>query len=138
MKKTVLYLLMIALLISLSGCFGQTPSGSPAESAAPAAETAAPAASAVPSPVHTSTPARRNTGVNTVVKVFFVIALLSLAALAAYVWYLRQQGLADEGDYEVPHAKPSETLARLYSRLVKKQPPQSGADDRKNPPDSKT
>ena len=44
MKKTVLYLLMIALLISLSGCFGQTPSGSPAESAAPAAETAAPEA----------------------------------------------------------------------------------------------
>ena len=44
MKKTVLYLLMIALLISLSGCFGQTPSGSPAESTAPAAETEPPEA----------------------------------------------------------------------------------------------
>ncbi len=86
------------------------PSPSAAPSAAPSAD---PGASPLPSPAHTPVPARRNTGVNAVVKVFFVIAVLALAGLVAYIWYLRRQGFADEGEYEVPSAKPSEVFETL-------------------------
>ena len=41
-------------------------------------------------------PVRKNTGVNTAVKIIFAIAVLALAGLAAYVWYLRKQGFEDE------------------------------------------
>lgn len=46
-------------------------------------------ASATPRP--TTAPARRNTGVGSVVKVLFVVALLALAALIFIVLYLRRQ-----------------------------------------------
>ena len=48
-----------------------------------------PEAAATPSP---TPPMRRNTGVNTAVKIIFAVAVLALAGLAGYVWYLRRQG----------------------------------------------
>lgn len=64
-------------------------------------------ASPSPSPtpvVPTSAPARRNTGVNGVVKLLFVVALVALAALIGFIWFLRRHG-ADEEDY-VPAPPP--------------------------------
>ena len=64
------------------------PETSPGSDASPAPEQSA---RPVPTP-----PVRKNTGVNTAVKIIFAIAVLSLAGLAAYVWYLRRQGFEDE------------------------------------------
>ena len=75
-----------------------TPRPTPTPTAAPetspgsgASPTPGQSAQPVPTP-----PVRKNTGVNTAVKVIFAIAVLSLAGLAAYVWYLRRQGFEDE------------------------------------------
>ena len=65
-----------------------TPETSPGTGSSPAPEQSA-------RPVPTQ-PVRKNTGVNTAVKIIFAIAVLSLAGLAAYVWYLRRQGFEDE------------------------------------------
>ena len=62
-----------------------------------------PNASARPVP----TPTRRNTGVSAVVKIFFAVAVLALAGLAGYIWYLRKQGFDGE-DYA-----PAESAAEI-------------------------
>ncbi|MCR5575987.1 MAG: bacterial Ig-like domain-containing protein [Oscillospiraceae bacterium] len=68
---------------------------------------ASPDVSVTPHPVETP-PMRKNTGVNTAVKIIFAIAVLALAGLAGYVWYLRKQGYDEEesGDDE-----PTETVS---------------------------
>jgi len=95
-----------------------TPTPAPEVSAAPSTAPAPSVeVSAVPSPIHTAAPTRQNTGVNALVKVFFVIAVLALAGLAAYIWYLRTTGFADEGEYEAPRMKPGEQLTALIEKL---------------------
>ncbi len=80
-----------------------TPSPAATSAPTPAPETSA-GPDASPSPEQTAQPvqtptARKNTGVNTGVKIIFAIAVLALAGLAAYVWYLRRQGFEyDETD----------------------------------------
>ena len=74
-----------------------TPRPTPAPTAAPetSPETgASPAPEQSAQPVPTP-PVRKNTGVNTAVKIIFAIAVLALAGLAAYVWYLRKQGFGE-------------------------------------------
>lgn len=67
--------------------------------------------SATASPVPTAA-LRKNTGVNTAVKVVFAIAVLALAGLAGYVWYLRRQGgfaaLPEDEDEPVDEAEETE------------------------------
>ena len=71
-----------------------TPAPTDAPEASPGTDTSpAPEQSAQPVP---TPPVRKNTGVNTAVKIIFAIAVLALAGLAAYVWYLRKQGFEDE------------------------------------------
>ena len=68
---------------------------------------ASPDVPATPHPVETP-PMRKNTGVNTAVKIIFAIAVLALAGLAGYVWYLRRQGY----EYEEPdEAEPMNTVS---------------------------
>ena len=98
------------------------PTPTPVPSAAPttlptAQPTDLPTASLTPSPVHTAAPTRQNTGLNAAVLVFFVIAVLALAGLAAYVWYLRKTGFADEGEYEASRIKPGEAITGLIEKL---------------------
>ena len=80
------------------------PETSPGADASPAPEQSA---RPVPTP-----PVRKNTGVNTAVKIIFAIAVLSLAGLAAYVWYLRKQGFEDEqpGEPEELHTVSGEPM----------------------------
>ena len=80
------------------------PETSPGTGASPAPEQ-----SARPTP---TPPVRKNTGVNTAVKIIFAIAVLSLAGLAAYVWYLRKQGFEDErpGEPEELHTVSGEPM----------------------------
>jgi hypothetical protein len=54
---------------------------------------------------------RKNTGVNTAVKIIFAIAVLALAGLAAYVWYLRKQGFGDEEPEAPDDADEPETVS---------------------------
>ena len=98
------------------------PTPTPVPSAAPttlptAQPTDLPTASLTPAPVHTAAPTRQNTGLNAAVLVFFVVAVLALAGLAAYVWYLRKTGFADEGEYEALRIKPGEAITGLIEKL---------------------
>ena len=100
-----------------------SPAASPEGSAAPenpaVSGTPAPAASANPSAV--PAPARRNTGVNTAVKVFFAVAVLALAGLAGYVWYLRKNGFGDEET--AAEAAPEEEAPSFYGEPVEPESP---------------
>ena len=90
------------------------PSGMPTPGALPGVS-ASPAPSATPRPVTTPVPTRRNTGVSTLVKVLFVVAVLALAGLIGYVLYLRKHD-GEEG-YDVPREdSPSQKLRKLFSR----------------------
>ena len=101
-----------------------TPAPSPEGRAAPESPAVsgspAPAVSASPSAV--PVPARRNTGVNTAVKVFFAVAVLSLAGLAGYVWYLRKNGFGDE-ETAAPAAAPEEEAPSFYGEPVEPEMP---------------
>ena len=74
---------------------------------------ASPAPSVTPRPVTTPAPARRNTGVSTLVKVLFVVAVLALAGLIGYVLYLRKH---DTEEDVVREDSPSEKLHNLFSK----------------------
>ena len=93
-----------------------SPSAAPGESAAPAS----PGVSADPNAETTArpspTPARKNTGVNAAVKVCFAVAVLALAALAGYVWYLRKNGFGEE-EYAAP-AAPADEPPAVYGEPV--------------------
>ena len=69
------------------------PGGTPAPESSPGQTGTQPEATASPLP---TAPTRKNTGVNTGVKIIFAIAVLALAGLAGYVWYLRKQGFGEE------------------------------------------
>ena len=91
------------------------PTATPAPTTEPetAPETSAePAAAETAHPVETP-PMRKNTGVNTAVKVIFAVAVLALAGLAGYVWYLRRQGYEYEepGEDEDEEEEPLNTVS---------------------------
>lgn len=85
-----------------------TPKPTPTPSATPAAETPEPSPSAAETPRVTSVPSTARRGPSAVVVVFLVIAVLALAGLGAYVWYLRRSGgfAAEETDTPVPPTQP--------------------------------
>ncbi len=73
--------------------------------------TASPAATRVPT--YSTAPTRRNTGVGTLVKVLFGVAVLSLCGLIGYVLYLRKHGMDDE---DIPtEPRPSEKMHDFLS-----------------------
>ncbi len=78
-----------------------TPAATPGAEATPAGPEASAAPSASPAatamPVITPRVQHRANGVSTLVTIFLVIAILALAALLGYVWYMRRQGFEDEG-----------------------------------------
>ena len=82
------------------------PENSPEASGAPDA----PDTPETPHPVVTP-PMRKNTGVNTAVKIIFGIAVLSLAGLAGYVWYLRRQGCEYEEPGDEDGEEPLDTVS---------------------------
>ncbi len=102
-----------------------TPSAAPSASPVPGAVSPSPGVSLSPDPASTArpvpTPARRNTGVSTVVKIFFAVAVLALAGLAGYIWYLRKQGFGDE-EYTAPAAAP-ESAPSVYGEPVEPEMP---------------
>ena len=71
--------------------------------------------SAAPSVRPTPVPARTNTGVSTLVKVLFGVAVLALGGLIGYVLYLRKTGY-DEEDYGASEPSPSEKLHDLFKK----------------------
>lgn len=81
------------------GTVTPTPSASP--SAAPSARPASPSA-------------RTNTGVSTLVKVLFGVAVLALGGLIGYVLYLRKTGYED--DYDTGEPSLSEKLHNLFKK----------------------
>ena len=110
-----------------------TPAVTPGAEASPGGAELSPAPSASPAatalPVQTPRAQHRANGVSTLVTVFLVIAVLSLAALLGYVWYMRRQGFEDAGE-------PRDFSFRrwLIDRLegaqqrLEKKPPEDGAD----------
>ena len=99
-----------------------TPSAAPSASPVPGAVSPSPEVSPSPDPVSTArpvpTPTRKNTGVSAVVKIFFAVAVLALAGLAGYIWYLRKQGFGDEED-----TAPAETAPAVYGEPVEPEMP---------------
>ena len=81
------------------GTVTPTPSASP--SAAPSVRPASPSA-------------RTNTGVSTLVKVLFGVAVLALGGLIGYVLYLRKTGYED--DYDTGEPSLSEKLHNLFKK----------------------
>ena len=102
------------------------PTASPAASPETSAAPGSPAVSAEPSPAVSASPVpapvRRNTGVNTVVKVFFAVAVLALAGLAGYVWYLRKNGFGEE-EAAAPAAAPEAEAPSFYGEPVEPESP---------------
>ena len=102
-----------------------TPSAAPSASPVPGAVSPSPEVSPSPDPVSTArpvpTPTRKNTGVSAVVKIFFAVAVLALAGLAGYIWYLRKQGFGDEED--TAPAAPAETAPAVYGEPVEPEMP---------------
>ncbi|MBR7074444.1 MAG: bacterial Ig-like domain-containing protein [Oscillospiraceae bacterium] len=87
------------------GTVSPSPSGFPTPSASPNA-------SPTPTPIHTPTPARRNTGVSTAVKVLFAVAVVSLGGLIGYVIYLRKT----DGDEFIDEPSLSEKIHNLFNK----------------------
>ena len=87
------------------GTVSPSPSGFPTPSASPNA-------SPTPTPIHTPTPARRNTGVSTAVKVLFVVAVVALGGLIGYVIYLRKT----DGDEFIDEPSLSEKIHNLFNK----------------------
>ena len=92
------------------------PSGFPTPTALPGAS-ASPVPTIPPRPSASPAPARRNTGVSTLVKVLFVVAVLALGGLIGYVLYLRKHDL-DEDDV-LREDRPSEKLHNFFSKFKK-------------------
>ncbi len=88
------------------------PSGMPTPGALPGVS-ASPAPSVTPRPVTTPVPARRNTGVSTLIKVLFVVAILALAGLIGYVLYLRKHDGEEDAFRE---ESPSQKLRSFFSK----------------------
>lgn len=117
-----------------------TPRPTPTPAVSPSASPAAGAAGQSPAPgaspdVGASArpvpaPVRENTGVSAVVKVFFVVAVLALAGLAGYIWYLRKEGIGEE---ETPAAPESEAPA-VYGEPI--EPDKPAEPDRQDPPEA--
>ena len=70
-----------------------------------------------PRPSATPAPARRNTGVGTMVKVLFGVAVLALGGLIGYVLYLRKHDVDEEA--VLREEKPSEKVRDLFSKFNK-------------------
>ena len=70
-----------------------------------------------PRPSATPAPARRNTGVGTLVKVLFGVAVLALGGLIGYVLYLRKHDVDEEA--VLREEKPSEKVRDLFSKFNK-------------------
>ena len=88
------------------------PSGMPTPSALPGVS-ASPSPSVTPRPMTTPVPARRNTGVSTLIKVLFVVAILALAGLIGYVLYLRKH---DGEEDTFREESPSQKLRNFFSK----------------------
>ena len=97
--------------------YGVTPSPAPFGTVSPSpagfpTPSVSPNASPTPTPIHTPTPARRNTGVSTAVKVLFAVAVVSLGGLIGYVIYLRKT----DGDEFVDEPSLSEKIHNLFNK----------------------
>ena len=92
------------------------PSGFPTPTPLPGVS-ASPAPSATPRPVVTPAPTRRNTGVGTMVKVLFGVAVLALGGLIGYMLYLRKHDLGEEDILR--EEKPSEKMHDFFSKFKK-------------------
>ncbi len=95
--------------------YGTTPSPAPYGTVSPSPSGfPTPSMSAAPTatPVHTPTPARRNTGVSTAVKVLFVVAVVALGGLIGYVIYLRK---TDDEDY-IDEPSTSEKIHNYFNK----------------------
>ena len=88
------------------------PSGMPTPSALPGVS-ASPSPSVTPRPMTTPVPARRNTGVSTLIKVLFVVAILALAGLIGYVLYLRKH---DGEEDTFREESPSQKIRNFFSK----------------------
>ncbi len=103
-----------------------SPSASPSVSPGEATVTTDPSPDSSPDPAATArpvaSPTRRNTGVNGVVKVFFALAVLALAGLAGYVWYLRKTGFDGE---ESAASGTWEEMPSLYGEPVEPESPKT-------------
>ena len=103
-----------------------TPTPTPSQSPLPGAVSSSPGpdVSASPDPNASArpvpTPTRRNTGVSAVVKIFFAVAVLALAGLAGYIWYLRKQGF--DGEDYAPAESTAEAPA-VYGEPVEPEQP---------------
>ena len=97
--------------------YGTTPSPAPFGTVSPS-PAVSPSGSPAPTrtPTYTPAPTRKNTGVSTLVKVLFVVAVLALGGLIGYVLYLRGQG-DEEQDYSEPRF--SEKIHKLFSKSDK-------------------
>ena len=90
------------------------PGASPVPSGMPTpGVSASPAPSVTPRPMTTPVPARRNTGVSTLIKVLFVVAILALAGLIGYVLYLRKHDGEEDAFQE---ESPSQKLRNFFSK----------------------
>ena len=97
--------------------FGSSPSPAPFGTVSPSPSgfptpSASPNVSPTPTPIHTPTPARRNTGVSTAVKVLFAVAVVALGGLIGYVIYLRKTD--DEEFIDEPSL--SEKIHNLFNK----------------------
>ena len=102
--------------------YGASPSPAPFGTVSPSPAlfgtvSPSPAVSPNVSPAHTPVPARKNTGVSTLVKVLFVVAVLALGGLIGYVLYLRSQDDGSGDDFTEPSL--SDKLHSFFSKSGK-------------------
>lgn len=101
------------------------PAPTPSASPLPAAVDTTGAPSASPAPPMPTSPVRENTGVGLGVKLVFAVAVLSLAGLAVYIWYLRRNGF-DGGEA----AADADAQTKVYGEPVDPMKPPRGSDRR--------